>query len=429
MRKFTGNTEDITRRNFAATLARRCLGVSIAPALASMGNPAWAAAASSGKADRVIYLYMSGGMSHLDTLDPKPRTEVQGPTKAIKTALPGVMLSEHMPGLAKLLSKVSLIRSMTSEQGAHAPGRYLAHTSYSPRATIRHPAMGAWMLHELGQKNKNIPGNVVIAGGSNHPGAGYMDLKHGPLPIGDVASGIPNSERLRGVTEVQFNKRLSMVSKFGKRFYDLYPNKKVKGYGEMYADAIRLMRSEDLKAFDIGLEKEATREKYGKDKFGQGCLLARRLIERDVRFVEVGYGGWDTHNENFDRMPEKVPVLDKALSALLQDLQSRGLLKNTLVVLTSEFGRSPKINERIGRDHHPAAFTSILAGAGIKQGYVHGESDKRGHGVEKDPVRVQDFTATIATAVGIDTDKEVFSATRRPFKVADDGEAVTNVLT
>ncbi|MFP6600884.1 MAG: DUF1501 domain-containing protein, partial [Pirellulaceae bacterium] len=184
----------------------------------------------------------------------------------------------------------------------------------------------------------------------------------------------------------------------------------------------------DLKAFDITQEDQKTRDKYGKDKFGQGCLLARRLIERDVRFVEVGYGGWDTHNENFERIPEKVPVLDKALSALIQDLKTRGLLSKTLVVLTSEFGRSPKINERSGRDHHPAAFTTVLAGAGVKQGYVHGASDKIGHGVDKDPVRVQDFNATIAKVVGIDTKKEVFSATRRPFTVADDGEPVAEVL-
>ena len=429
MNDITRKSDEITRRNFAATLAQRCLGVSMVPAFAGLGNRAWAAAGSGGKADHVIYLYMSGGMSHLDTLDPKPNTEVQGPTKTVKTPVPGVLLSEHMPALAKMLNKVTLVRSMNSEQGAHAPGRYLAHTSYSPRATIRHPGMGAWMLHELGQKNKNIPGNIVVAGGSNHPGAGYMDLKYGPLPIGDVSTGIPNSELLKGVTEAQFDKRLSLVSKFGKRFYDLYPHKKVKGYGEMYADAIRLMRSEDLKAFDISQEDQKTRDKYGKDKFGQGCLLARRLIERDVRFVEVGYGGWDTHNENFDRIPEKVPVLDKALTALLQDLQSRGLLKKTLVVLTSEFGRSPKINERSGRDHHPAAFTTVLAGAGIKQGYVHGASDKKGHGVDKDPVRVQDFNATIARVVGIDTKQEVFSATRRPFTVADDGEPVAELLT
>ena len=145
--------------------------------------------------------------------------------------------------------------------------------------------------------------------------------------------------------------------------------------------------------------------------------------------MEVGYGGWDTHNENFDRIPEKVPVLDKALTALLQDLEARGLLKKTLVVLTSEFGRSPKINDRVGRDHHPAAFTSLLAGAGVKRGYVHGKSDERAHGVDEDPVSVQDFTATIATVVGIDTKKEVFSATRRPFKVADEGEAVKALLT
>ena len=347
--------DERTRRAFMARAARTCFGVGLAPLWAASATSVLAAPKSK-KATKAVYLFMSGGMSHLDTLDPKPGSQVQGPTKSIATNVPGIRLSEHLPKLAARMDTFSLIRSMTSTQGAHAPGRYLARTSYSPRATIRHPGLGSWVTNLTGTINRSVPGNIVIGGGSDHPGAGFMDLKFAPLPIGDPAAGLQNSELLRGVTEADFKRRLNLVAKFGKQFFDRYPHKQVKGYGEMYAEAIRLMRSEDVKAFDISLEKEAVRQRYGGERFGQGCLLARRLIERDVRFVEVEFGGWDTHNDNFETLAEKGPILDQAVSALLDDLAKRDLLQETLVVVTSEFGRSPKINERTGRDHHPAAL-------------------------------------------------------------------------
>jgi uncharacterized protein (DUF1501 family) len=218
------------------------------------------------------------------------------------------------------------------------------------------------------------------------------------------------------------------VARFGRRFFNRYPHKKVKGYGEIYAEAIRLMRSDDIQAFDITKEDDKTRDRYGKDKFGQGCLLARRLIENNVRYVEVESGGWDTHVDNFTTLQAKLPTVDKAVSALLDDLESRGLLESTLVVLTSEFGRSPKINERTGRDHHPAAFSSLLAGGGIKQGLVYGASDEDGHYVVEEEVTVPDLNATIAQAVGVSVDSTVQSPSGRPFKVADDGRPVVDLF-
>lgn len=408
-------------------MAQACLGVGLAPILGG-GSAVLGQQSTTGKAKKAIYLFMSGGMTHLDTFDPKPGTEVGGPTEAISTKASGVRISEHFPKLAQRLNKLTVIRGMTSNQGAHGPGRYLAHTSYAPRASIQHAGMGAWVANVKGQLNKNIPANIVINGGSDHPGAGYMDLKYAPLPIGSPTAGLKNSKLLGGVTEKDFNRRLNMVAKFGQQFLRRYPHKKVKGYGEMYAEAIRLMRSEDVKAFDVNEEDGKLRNEYGRDNFGQGCLLARRLLERDVRFVEVQLGGWDMHNETFEAMPEKGRVVDNAVSALLDDLERTGLIKETVVILTSEFGRSPRINERAGRDHHPAAFSSLIAGAGIKGGYVHGASDERGHYVEDGEAPIESLNATIATALGIPLDKVEYSGSGRPFKVANDGDAITEVF-
>ena len=420
--------DDVSRRLFLTRAARACLGVGLAPFLGHTLGSGAVAATGGRRAKKAIYLFMSGGMSHLDTFDPKPGVETQGPTKSISTSVSGVQLAEHLPQLASHMDRVALIRSMTSKQGAHAPGRYLAHTSYAPQSTIRHPALGSWVTNLLGPLNRRIPGNVVINGGSDHPGAGFLDLKYAPLPLGNPEAGLQNTTLLGGVSEQDFKRRLSLVARFGQRFFDRYPYKKVKGYGEMYADAVRLMRSDDVKAFDLAEEDEQMRDRYGRNRFGQGCLLARRMIEREVRFVEVQFGGWDTHNENFTALADKVPLLDQSLRALLDDLQQRGLLDETLLVLTSEFGRSPKINERAGRDHHPAAFTSLMAGGGVRGGLVYGASDERGHFVEDNEVTVEDFNATLAYGLGLPLDKSVFSASGRPFKVAHDGQPVAEIF-
>jgi Protein of unknown function (DUF1501) len=427
MHEHVKNFDEPTRRAFAAYMAKACLGVGVLPLLGS-GSQAFALQSSGGKAKKAIYLFMSGGMTHLDTFDPKPGTKEQGPTQSIDTNVSGIRLSQHFPKLAQRMDKLSIIRSMTTNQGAHEQGRYLAHTSYAPRATIRHAAMGAWVAKVKGQINKNVPANIVINGGSDHPGAGYMDLKYAPLPIGNPTSGLRNSKLMGGVSEKDFKRRLNLVAKFGNQFLARYPYKEVQGYGAMYAEAIRLMRSEDVKAFDVKQEDSELRATYGNGNFGQGCLLARRLLERDVRFVEVQLGGWDTHVDNFDTIATKAPEVDNAVAALLDDLERTGLLDETVVVLTSEFGRSPKINERVGRDHHPAAFSSLMAGAGIRGGYVHGASDERGLYVDDGEVTVEDLNATFAHALGIPTDRIEYSASKRPFTIANDGEVIQKLL-
>ncbi|MCW0217544.1 MAG: DUF1501 domain-containing protein, partial [Prosthecobacter sp.] len=197
---------------------------------------------------------------------------------------------------------------------------------------------------------------------------------------------------------------------------------------DMYDDAMAMMKSEDLKAYHITEEPEELRKSYGKEAFGQGCLLARRLVERGVRFVEVSLGGWDTHTANFVRVPELCETLDKGLSSLLQDLNSRGLLEETLVVLTSEFGRTPTINQNVGRDHYPKAFSAVLAGGGIAGGTTYGKTDKEGREVVENKVQIADFNATIAYALGLPLDQIIYSPSKRPFTIADKGQPLMPVF-
>ena len=224
-------------------------------------------------------------------------------------------------------------------------------------------------------------------------------------------------------------KRLGVVEKFNKNFTDNYSQKQVRAYTDLYDDAIKLMKSEDLKAFDLSKETPEMREMYGDNNFGQGCLLARRLVENNVRFVEVIYGGWDMHNEVFDNLETKAAVLDKGLSSLLLDLNRRGMLNETMVVVASEFGRTPTIKSgRNGRDHHPKAYSALLAGGGIKEGFVYGKSDERAHNVVSKKMSPEDLNATIAYAMGINLEEVIFSPSKRPFKVAHDGQPAFDLL-
>ena len=377
-----------------------------------------------GTATKVIYLYMNGGMSHLDTLDPKTHPEVKGPVSSLISPHCGIQVSEYLPRMAGLMHHTAVIRSMQSNQGAHERGRYYVWTGYNQRGTIRHPAMGSWAVRLGGVLNPNLPGYVKVGVDSRHPGGGFMEAKYAPLPIGNPERGLQNSQLPKGVNESAFHERLSMVEKFNKRFQESYNVKQVRAYSDAYEHAIKLMKSQDLAAFDLSLESDKTRESYGEDAFGKGCLLARRLIERDVRFVEVSLGGWDTHQNNFERVPERAEILDRAMSALIQDLSSRGLLEETLIVLATEFGRTPKINQNKGRDHYPKAFSCMLAGGGVKGGMVYGATNVKGAEVASDPVSVPDFNATIAHALGLPQDEIIYAPSGRPFTVADKGQSV-----
>lgn len=429
--------QDANRRHFLATAARTLLGVGAAPAfLRGFSGTARAAAGPNlglpprtNPAKSVIYLYMSGGMTHMDTFDPKVGHENQGPLRAIPTSVDGLRISEYLPRLARHMDKAALVRSMTSTAGAHDQGNYYMHTSYEMRSTIRHPGIGAWLLKYRGRLNVNLPGSVCVSSGSRVVGgAGFFESAFEPLAIGDPEAGLKNSQMAQGLTADRFESRLGLAAELDKDFRARYDLKRVRAYSAMYDDAVRIMNSKDLEVFQLAQEDERMRAEYGDNAFGQGCLLARRLVERDVRAVEVTLGGWDTHNNNFVAVPDKAEVLDQALSALLGDLERRGLLEQTLVVLATEFGRTPIINQNEGRDHYPKAFSCLMAGGGVKGGYVHGKTSAGGEEVEEAPVRIPDFNATVAHALGLPLDQVLYSPSKRPFTVSDKGRPVLEML-
>lgn len=419
---------DMDRRDFLAYSAKAFLGVGLMPAAIRGTAFAGDSPVVRPTAKNVIYLYMAGGMSHLDTFDLKPGTEFQGATRGIRTNVAGVRMSGYLPKLSQHMDKLAVINSMFSNQGAHEEGRYFMHSSYTKRGTIKHPGIGSWLVKFDGNRNPNLPGVVHI--GSPNPGGGngFLEQRFAPLVIGNPEAGLQNSKRRRGMSEEEFQDVVSLTNAFDAEFHSRYNHRKVEAYSEMYDDALKLMRSRDLAAFEIDKEPKPLRDAYGGNAFGQGCLLARRLVEHDVRFVEVTLGNWDTHTNNFERVEENAAVLDQAMATLLQDLELRGMLEETMVVLATEFGRTPEINGNDGRDHSPTAFSCVLAGGGIRGGQVYGKTDESGKNVVEDRVTVPDFNATIAYALGLPTEKTVFSPTGRPFRVADKGRPVMELF-
>lgn len=429
--------DQASRRTFLEYAARTMLGVTVAPGLLSFAGsdvfaadgkadkkPSAAGGSKGGSAKHVIFLYMNGAMTHLDTFDLKPGRETQGETKGINTNVAGMQFGETLPELAKIANHLAVIRSMHTETGDHEGGRYLLRTSYKEIASIRHPGMGAWALKVLGRQNKTLPDNVLIGGEARHPGAGFLEPAYTPVPVGDPKAGLQNTATPKYLTEASFEKRLELINKFDEGFRKKFPQKQVEAYGEFYRQADQLMHSDELKAFDLNQEKTEVREKYGMDAFGQGCLLARRLVEHNVRYVEVSLGSWDMHTNIYDQngLPTRAANLDKAASTLIRELADKGLLSKTLVVLGTEFGRTPKINQNAGRDHHPGVFSGFMAGGGIKGGRFYGTSDKDGFSPDQDAVTIASFNATIGHALGLPLDQEFFSPSKRPFKVAHDGK-------
>ena len=418
--------DELTRRQFAQNIAKAYLGVNAL----IYGQDLIARTQRVPTARHVIFLNMSGGMTHIDTFDPKPENkEVMGETTAINTSADGIQLGSWLPRTAQQMHLASLVRSVNSNQGAHEQANYLLHTSYQKRGTIIHPSMGSWISKLCGKLNNSLPDNVKINGGSGIIGAGYFESKHGPLPLGNPDAGIQNVKKSGYVGEDMYTDRLDASKILNEGFTRQFPQKQVRAYSDLYDDAIKLMKSKDLEAFDLTHEPEALREEYGQNNFGQGCLLARRLIENKVRFVEVSYGGWDMHNDVFGSLETRAKVLDDGLSSLLADLNRRGMLSDTMVVVASEFGRTPEIKAgRVGRDHHPSAFSVFFAGGGIKQGYVHGKSDERAHYVEENGVDVPSINATIAYAMGLSVEKITYSPSGRPFKVSNGEPPILDIL-
>ena len=420
------------RRSFMADAATRLLGVSFAGFAAnrSIHSIAHAAQATpaAGKAKSVIYLYMSGAMSHLDTFDPKPGAKSQGETKPGKSRVPGIQITDKMPKLSYLMNEIALVRSLTTLTGDHEQGNYLMHTSFTQLNSIRHPGLGAWAAHALPKKPGSLPSNVLIGSSAGHPGSGFLPASIAPVPIPNPSVGLENTKSPSYLADDQFKHRMSLANQYDQTFKRSFDSRLIEAYDQTYREAVKLMSSPELKVFDIKQEDEKTRKLYGEDALGQGCLLARRLVQAGVRFIEVEFGSWDHHQDIFNRAPKMVENLDNALGALIRDLQETGLLKETLVVLATEFGRTPIINENAGRDHHPGVFSGLLCGAGIRGGAVYGKSDEIGQSPAEDSVQPPDFNATIAAAMGLPLEQEFIAPNGRPFKICDNGEPIKKLL-
>ena len=423
---------ELNRRQYVSQLARQLLGVGLFPLIGSQVRSDTGGMVTSKKkahARQVIYLNMSGAMSHVDTFDPKPDSDetIRGPVQSIQTSADDILLSEYLPNIARNMHNAALVRSVTSNQGAHMQAGYLMHTSYQKRGTITHPTFGSWVSKLTGSINTTIPNHVKINGGAG--GSGFLEAKHGAVPIGNPRAGLANSRAADYLDINRFDSRLSLTNKMNKSFVTTYDMKQTRAYTDLYRDAVKLMRSTDLQAFDITQEPADMTELYGDTSFGQGCLLARRLMENGVRYVEVSRGGWDTHSDNFNRVQANCEDMDRAVGALLHDLERRGMLSDVLVVLTSEFGRTPKINGGNGRDHWPNAFSAMFAGAGIKGGTVYGRSDEQAMRVAENPVKPGDLNATIAHLLGMEVNNVHYSPSGRPFKVAHDGDPIMDITT
>ncbi|MEC8345926.1 MAG: DUF1501 domain-containing protein [Planctomycetota bacterium] len=414
MKELLNSLDSPTRRQLVESFAATSLGLSIIPAAQLLAaESATQKPAGFGRAKSIIWLMLDGGLSHIDSLDPK-QGRSKGPADTIKTSA-DFQVTNYFPKLATIADRVCLIRSMEAKIGVHKPAQYFMRTAYEPRGTILHPNLGAWGSHYLGRSSKTLPSSVCVNRRSDQ-GNGFFPSSYAPLAIGDPSQGIKDVRSIGD--KLKANQRLNLLNGIDADFRRRFNDKGVNAYNGFYDDALALMKSKELKAFDLSEESEGQRAAYGDNPFGQGCLLARRLVDSGVRFVEVKHEGWDHHKALADEMAEVAPVFDQAFATLITDLQQRGMLDSTLVVVATEFGRKPNFDGD-GRSHHPVCFSTALAGGGVRAGHVHGKSDKEGYYVDENAVSVGAFHATIAFAAGMEIETPAVSPSGRPMTVGD----------
>jgi hypothetical protein len=379
------------------------------------------------KARACILLWMDGGPSQLDTWDPKPGRETGGSFKAISTNVPGIQISEHLASIAKQMDKIAIIRSMSTGEGNHERARYYLHTGFKPQATVKHPSIGAIVSAKMGDPNFDLPNFVALRNPSF--GAGYFGMENSPFYIADPTKPIDNIKPPGDVDEKRFRERLSLQEKLASNFAVTHGGKEVQAHETIYSKTVKFMHSPDLKAFNLDAEPDALRDAYGRTAFGQGCLLARRLVESGVKFVEVTLPGWDTHQDNFNRVEKLQAELDPGFSTLLTDLKQRGMLDETLIIWMGEFGRTPKINQNAGRDHYPKAWSIVLAGGGIQGGRAIGGTDQDGMELIDKPISVPNLFASFTQCLGIDGGETNYTPQGRPIKLVDDGVPIKELFT
>lgn len=396
-----------TRRRMLQTFSATMLGMPISRLLAE-------SAPGKGHAEHVILFWNDGGMSHLDTWDPKPGRKTQGEFSPIKTSVPGMEISEIFPQLAKQMHNASLIRSIAGTNGDHGRAQYELQTGFNQTPNILHPGFGSLVVHER-EPLGDLPAFVSISGQPAR--AGYLGQQCEAYYVGRPGEKDPYLAFPEGISHARGMQRLQILEKMNARLTGHLGATEMRASETALKDAVALMESPALKAFELEEESPKTIERYGNTEFGRGALLARRLVEKGVRFVQVNRGGFDNHGDIFNAMRGHGATMDPGIASLLSDLKANGMLSKTLVVVLSEFGRTPRINDGGGRDHWARVFSALVAGGGTKGGTIIGASDADGMEPAEHPVAVPDLHATLAHALGIDLQKEVITPQGRPMRL------------
>ena len=417
----------MSRRHFLGHMATTAMAV---PAMQFASSLQANAANLRKNNKKMILLWMQGGPSHMDTWDLKPDSEKNGgPFKPIATSAPGVMISEHMPLVAKQMKHLNIIRSLNSKEGNHDRGTYMMHTGYAPNPTVVHPAFGSVLSYELGEKLENFDLPHCISINAGGEGAGFLGMAHSPFVVNNPNGKIANLEPPSEVNQMRMDRRVAMLGLTENNFAGQKRGQGAVDHKAVYEKTLRMMKSRYTKAFRLDEEPAPVREAYGKGSFGSGCLMARRLIEAGVTYVEVTLGGWDTHADAFNILSNRLqPELDKGMGNLVADLASRGLLEDTMVVWMGDFGRTPRINQNAGRDHWPRSWSVVMGGGGLKGGQAIGATDKDGVDIVDQPVGVMDLIATMSKGMGIDVATQYTTPRGRPIKVVDGGTPIPQLF-
>jgi len=375
-----------------------------------------------------ILMFMSGGPSQMETFSPKPGTANGGPTRSIKTAVEGIEIAEGWEKVAEQMRDIAIIRSMNNREGEHLRASYQLHTGHVPAGGLKHPSLGSIVAAEIGPKDFDLPHFVSVGSRGAAIGSGFLGMNVAPFAVNDPTRMPSNAELPGTVSSDRFTRRLELLDDLENDFADAGGKLRVADHKALIEGAKQMVLSPRLKAFDVSQEKDEVRDRYGKSAFGQGCLLARRLVEAGVTFIEVGSGGWDTHQDNFTRVKSLAGDVAPGFGALVADLKERGMLDKTLVIWMGEFGRTPRINGNTGRDHFPRAFNIALAGGGIKGGQVIGSTSADGTDVKDRPVKVDDLFCSIYQALKIDATKENQTPIGRPIRIIDGGKPVKELF-
>lgn len=416
------------RRNFLRVGLGAGLGALFAAAgtstrTALAGPPAMPAITP---AKRCVVLFMHGGASQIDTFDPKPGRPTAGEFAPIATSVSGLQISQHLPGLATRMHQLTLIRSLTAKEGNHDRARYLMHTGFPPQGGVVHPGLGSHAARSAADRSGDLPGYVSL----NLPGQGpgYLGAEWSAFIVPNTEKPVRNLAPPESLDDARFDRRVEIYRQLEGQFAKQHGSTEVEGARAIGERAVAMTRAPKLDAFDLDRESDQSRARYGEGPFARGCLMARRLLEAGVPYVEVGMRGWDTHEDNFNRVRTLSGELDRGASALIDDLIASGLWSETLLIWLGDFGRTPRINPRGGRDHFPRVSSVLLGGGPIRAGEVIGQSDKDGEDIAERPVTVPDLFASLAAALGIDGGETHVTSAGRPVTTVDEAGAVVSEL-